>query len=55
VDGSGDPGKVLSVNPLLVGTGKGLLEIRSLQIEGKEETDADGFAATKISTTERFT
>ena len=55
VDGSGEPGQIVSATPLLIGTGKGLLEIRSLQIEGKEETDADGFVATKISTTERFT
>jgi len=38
VEGNGVPGRVVSTNPLLVGTGEGLLEIRSLQIEGEEET-----------------
>ena len=38
VEGKGEPGRVVSANPLLVGTGEGLLEIRSLQMEGEEET-----------------
>jgi methionyl-tRNA formyltransferase len=37
VEGKGEPGRVVSLNTLLVGTGEGLLEIRSLQIEGEEE------------------
>jgi methionyl-tRNA formyltransferase len=37
VEGTGEPGRILSQNPLLVGTGEGVLEIRSLQIEGEEE------------------
>ncbi|MBI5485057.1 MAG: formyltransferase [Deltaproteobacteria bacterium] len=37
VEGEGEPGKILSQNPLLVGTGKGLLEIRSIQEEEKKE------------------
>lgn len=37
VEGKGEPGRVVSLNKLLVGTGEGLLEIRSLQIEGEEE------------------
>ncbi len=36
VEGKGEPGRVVSTEPLLVGTGEGLLEIRSLQIEGEE-------------------
>jgi methionyl-tRNA formyltransferase len=46
VEGTGEPGRVVSKNPLLVGTGDGLLEIRSLQVEGKPETSADLCAAT---------
>jgi methionyl-tRNA formyltransferase len=37
VEGKGEPGRIVSLKRLLVGTGKGLLEIRSLQIEGEEE------------------
>lgn len=40
VDGSGTPGEIHSTTPLLVGTGAGLLEIRSLQVEGEAETTA---------------
>jgi methionyl-tRNA formyltransferase len=43
VEGKGEPGEVVSVTPLQVGTGNGLLEIRSLQIEGKDETIANEF------------
>jgi methionyl-tRNA formyltransferase len=43
IDGSGAPGRVVSENPLLVGTGEGLLEIRSLQIEGEGEVAAEEF------------
>ena len=45
VEGQGDPGKVVSVAPLLVGTGAGLLEIRSVQMETEEELSPDGFTA----------
>ncbi|HEY3309531.1 MAG TPA: formyltransferase [Desulfuromonadaceae bacterium] len=38
LQGSGEPGRILSHNPLLVGTGEGVLEIRSLQLEGEAET-----------------
>jgi methionyl-tRNA formyltransferase len=37
VEGSAEPGRVVSTKPLLVGTGAGLLEIRSLQTEGGRE------------------
>ncbi len=41
--GKGEPGKVVSTKPLQVGTGEGLLEIRSLQLEGNTEMMADEF------------
>ncbi len=40
VEGKGEAGRIISANPLLVGTGEGLLEIRALQIEGEEEITA---------------
>jgi len=40
VEGKGEPGRVVSTNPLLVGSGKGLLEIRALQLNGEAETSA---------------
>jgi methionyl-tRNA formyltransferase len=40
VEGKGEAGGVVSVAPLLVGTGEGLLEIRSLQFEWEEELTA---------------
>jgi methionyl-tRNA formyltransferase len=43
-EGTGEPGRVVSVNPLLVGTGEGLLELLSLQLEGEEEVPASSFA-----------
>ena len=43
VEGAGEPGHVVSTEPLLVGTGAGLLEIRSLQREGEAETTASEF------------
>ncbi len=45
VEGKGKPGSIVSTEPLLVGTGAGLLEIRVLQIEGEEEISATDFAA----------
>lgn len=39
--GHGPPGRIMSCRPLLIGTGEGLLEIRSLQIEGDAERNAD--------------
>jgi methionyl-tRNA formyltransferase len=43
VEGSGEPGQIVSTDPLLVGTGNGLLEIRVLQQEGKGEITAQNF------------
>jgi methionyl-tRNA formyltransferase len=45
LEGQYEPGRVVSINPLQVGTGKGLLEIRSLQVEGEQETSAEEFIA----------
>ena len=35
--GDGEPGRIVSREPLLVGTGEGLLEIKSLQVDGETE------------------
>ena len=43
LEGSGEPGRIVSREPLLVGTGEGLLEIRSLQVENEAETPAAAF------------
>lgn len=54
VEGSGEPGMIVSTRPLLVGTGKGLLEIRFLQVEEEEESSAAAFVEKTPLTTERF-
>ena len=51
VEGSGEPGQVVSLDPLRVGTGEGLLELRSLQPEGGSEMAATDY---RISTSDRF-
>jgi methionyl-tRNA formyltransferase len=43
IEGSGEPGRILSQSPLLTGTGQGVLEIRSLQFEGGQEFSAADF------------
>ena len=43
VGGNGAPGRVVSLDPLLIGTGSGLLEIRTLQQESAEEIPAKNF------------
>ena len=50
VEGSGEPGQVISLQPLQIGTGNGLLELRMLQFEGEQETEAVG----RLKTTEQF-
>lgn len=45
--GKGEPGQVVSIAPLLIGTGDGLLEIRSLQLTGEAETSAADFVTKK--------
>jgi methionyl-tRNA formyltransferase len=43
-EGEGEPGRIVSLAPLLVGTGSGLLEIRSLQEEENAELEAAAYA-----------
>lgn len=50
LEGSGAPGRVFSVNPLCIGTGNGLLELRSLQFEGEQETGVAG----RLNITDQF-
>jgi len=51
VSGSAEPGRVAALNPLLVGTGDGLLELRSLQCGSGPEALA---AAYSFSESDRF-
>jgi len=43
LEGSGEPGRIVSQAPLRAGTGEGLLEIRSLQVDGRPEETAAAF------------
>jgi methionyl-tRNA formyltransferase len=43
VEGNGQPGHILSQNPLQTAAGQGALEIRSLQLEGGQECSATEF------------
>lgn len=43
VEGTGSVGEVVSTNPLCVGTGKGLLELKQLQFADEAELPADKF------------
>ncbi|MBT1075188.1 formyltransferase [Geobacter grbiciae] len=52
--GSAEPGVVVTENPLVVGTGEGLLEITSLQPEGEHEVAAGSFAAIVHPAGKRF-
>jgi len=54
LDGSAAPGEIVSHSPLLVGTGQGLLEIRSLQCEGGQESEAHAFLSTHTVATTLF-
>ena len=54
VEGSGEQGMIVSTSPLLVGTGDGLLEIRTLQIEEGEELAASQFTGNHILKGESF-
>lgn len=54
VSGRGVEGFILSERPLMVGTGDGLLEILSLQMEGKEELDAESFISLHPLVGKRF-
>jgi len=46
LEGSGAAGQVVSQNPLLIGTGRGLLEVQVLQAEGEQESSASDFIGT---------
>ncbi|MBI2354291.1 MAG: formyltransferase [Deltaproteobacteria bacterium] len=54
VEGDGEPGRIMSQSPLLVGTGKGLLEIKSLQVEGEAEIAGAAFIEKKTPAAPRF-
>jgi methionyl-tRNA formyltransferase len=54
VEGTGEPGSIVSTEPLLVGAGEGLLELRSLQMENEAETTAAAFVEQKLSAAARF-
>ncbi len=45
VAGIGEPGTIVATDPLTVATGDGLLELRSLQVEGEDEVNADKFTS----------
>ncbi|HIJ86704.1 MAG TPA: formyltransferase [Desulfuromonadales bacterium] len=55
VSGNGAPGRIIASEPLLVGTGEGLLEIRALQVEGGVEETASTFVENNDVTTAHFT
>jgi len=38
------PGRILSERPFMVGTGKGILKLLNVQLEGEEEMDGEAFA-----------
>lgn len=46
MEGYGEPGRIVSHTPLRVGTGEGVLEIRSLQVEGEDEKTAGNIVLT---------
>jgi methionyl-tRNA formyltransferase len=55
ITGNGEPGRIVSADPLLVGTGDGLLELRSLQVEGEVELPAADYVASGTVEGKRFT
>jgi methionyl-tRNA formyltransferase len=54
LEGSAEAGRIVSLYPLLVGTGSGILEIRSLQADGSDESDAATFLKVKSLKAVRF-
>jgi len=54
VAGSGEPGRVMTADPLLVGTGDGQLEIRVLQGEGCQEEAAAAYILRNQTESEQF-
>lgn len=55
VAGSAAPARIIATDPLLVGTGDGLLEIRVLQVEGDVEDSASSFIEKNSIATAKFT
>ncbi len=55
VEGHAEPGMVVTENPLVVGTGEGLLELRSLQLEGEDEVASGPVGAIAHPAGKRFT
>jgi len=55
VEGTGEPGRIVSTSPLQVGTGEGLLEIRSVQVEGEAEVAASEFSGVESLRGKYFT
>jgi methionyl-tRNA formyltransferase len=55
VSGAGAPGRIVATEPLQVGTGDGLLEIRLLQMEDGSEVTAARFVEEKTVITKMFT
>jgi len=54
LEGSGLPGQIVSHSPLVVSTGHGLLEIRSLQVEDEQECSAADFITNHSITSTSF-
>lgn len=51
----GRPGSVLSLDPLVISTGKGNLEVSKIQLEGGPETDGASFAKSHLRLGATFT
>lgn len=47
LEGTAVPGEVVSLEPLIIGTGAGLLEIKSLQVESEQEYTAETYVRKK--------
>ncbi len=54
LEGIAAPGQIISQSPLLVGTGQGLLEIRTLQSADEQEMDAQTYISTHSVATTLF-
>jgi methionyl-tRNA formyltransferase len=54
VEGRGEPGQVVATEPLLVGTGEGLVEIHSLQMDGEEEVPSGKFVSLHLLAGKQF-
>lgn len=54
VDGKGEQGRIVTTEPLLVGTGEGLVEIHSLQMDGEEEVPSGKFVSLHLLAGKQF-